>query len=299
MDDADVRNGYFPWDERKTEECMQAVSSFYRENGYAVITKHANVTDVEGLRHAAMEIIKDFHDTSTEATCFSSQNTTGRLSHNTRFLESASKISCFLEEQQETVNNYGVPTAVNKIGHAMHDLNPIFSKFSRAPTVKRVAAAIGMEGAALVQSMYIVKGARVGGVVVPHRDATFLAPISCKSDDCLGLWWALQPATLQNGCLWVVPRSHNDERKIRRFVRKGNSLTFEGEPEVDYYDESAFVPLPVDVGDLIVLHGAVVHKSSHNYSDFSRHAYSIHLVKDRLSDDCWLQRPKDLPFRPL
>lgn len=41
--------------------------------------------------------------------------------------------------------------------------------------------------------------------MVPHQDSTFLytEPMSC-----LGFWMPMEPATRENGCLWVLPGSH-------------------------------------------------------------------------------------------
>lgn len=45
----------------------------------------------------------------------------------------------------------------------------------------------------------------IGGEVIPHQDNTFMytEPLSL-----LGFWWALEDATKENGCLWVLPKSH-------------------------------------------------------------------------------------------
>jgi phytanoyl-CoA hydroxylase len=52
--------------------------------------------------------------------------------------------------------------------------------------------------------MYIFKGAKIGGEVLPHTDNTYLFtnPLSC-----IGFWLALHDATTENGCLWGVPGS--------------------------------------------------------------------------------------------
>lgn len=46
-------------------------------------------------------------------------------------------------------------------------------------------------------------------VVTPHQDASFLytEPLG----RVLGLWLALEDATLENGCLWFIPGSHTGE----------------------------------------------------------------------------------------
>ena len=42
-------------------------------------------------------------------------------------------------------------------------------------------------------------------VVIAHRDSTYLA---CQPQRVIGLWLALEDATLDNGCLWFIPGSH-------------------------------------------------------------------------------------------
>lgn len=45
----------------------------------------------------------------------------------------------------------------------------------------------------------------IGGEVVPHQDNSFLYT---EPPTCTGLWWALEDATIANGCLWAIPGSH-------------------------------------------------------------------------------------------
>jgi phytanoyl-CoA hydroxylase len=68
----------------------------------------------------------------------------------------------------------------------------------------------------LPQSMYIFKQPRIGDVVTSHQDSTFLH--TTPKTTCLGLWLALQDATLSNGCLWARPGSHKESVR-RQFVR--------------------------------------------------------------------------------
>ena len=56
------------------------------------------------------------------------------------------------------------------------------------------------------QSMYIFKNAKCGSVVHVHQDSTFLYTIPYQT--CLGIWLALDDATIENGCLWIKPKSH-------------------------------------------------------------------------------------------
>ena len=59
-------------------------------------------------------------------------------------------------------------------------------------------------------------------------------------------------------------------------VRDGKS-TFDC--DAPSYDLSAFKPLEMKAGSMVVLHGANVHFSKENCSPKSRHAYSVHYVE--------------------
>ena len=61
--------------------------------------------------------------------------------------------------------------------------------------------------------MYIFKQKKVGGAVTSHQDSTFL--YTTPKQTCLGLWLALDDATITNGCLWVRPGSHREKTRVK------------------------------------------------------------------------------------
>lgn len=294
------RAGYFAWDPR-SNALPHGAAAFYDAYGYLVLTGHQPVSSVVSIKGVAEGIMRDFLSDLcrlSDASTFTTSDEQAQKLRNDDFLQSASGVSCFVEEEESKSEseNGNSKKAVNKIGHALHDLQPTFEEFSRGPNVSVVAHAL-LYNPVPVQSMYIVKGAKVGGEVRPHRDATFLMPVSGRAADCIGLWWAVEDATMHNGCLWVVPGSHRDP-VTRRFVRSGNQLDFVGD-ELNEAADADYLPVEVRAGDLVVLHGNVLHKSEHNASDRSRHAYSVHVVRDGLKADCWLRRSEGVEFRPL
>ena len=137
-----------------------------------------------------------------------------------RFLSSGPRVTCFTEPD-------GVTLA--KIGHALHDLDPVFAEFSRQPAFAEVAGDVGLSAPLLLQSMYLCKAARSGGEVGSHQDATFLYtdPVTVT-----GLWVALEDATVDNGCLWALPGGHRTVPLEKRFVRLGGDA-----------DGTSFVPV--------------------------------------------------------
>ena len=136
--------------------------------------------------------------------------------------------------------------------------------------------------------MLIFKHARIGGVVDIHQDSTFLYT---EPDSCIGFWFALEDATLENGCLWARPGGHNTSLRTR-FKRKNQYETELIKLNQEPYSMDGMIPLEVKKGSCIVLHGLLPHFSLPNTSGRSRQAYSIHMINKQtlyLTDN-WLQR---------
>ncbi|MFL6138200.1 MAG: phytanoyl-CoA dioxygenase family protein [Frankiaceae bacterium] len=217
------------------------------------------------------------------------------------FLSSGDRICFFFEEEAFAPDGslrQPKHLSINKIGHAQHDLDPVFSAFSRRAELAELAADVGLGRPLLLQSMYIFKQPRIGGEVVNHQDATFLCtdPITVT-----GLWVALQDATIENGCLWALPGGHRTPLRKRFVVNPDRTTRFEAldDEPLPSADDPRLVPLEAPAGSVVVLHGLLPHLSGPNRSDRSRHAYSVHLIDAgaRYPADNWLQRPAELPLR--
>ncbi|KAL3765615.1 hypothetical protein ACHAW5_008272 [Stephanodiscus triporus] len=117
--------------------------------------------------------------------------------------------------------------ALNKAGHGLHLRPGPFADYTRSKKVASLLLELGYVDPVVPQSMYIFKQARGGGEVTSHQDSTFLHTEPRQT--CVGLWLALDDATLENGCLWVRPGSHREGLR-RRFVRNpahfGDSLAY-------------------------------------------------------------------------
>jgi phytanoyl-CoA hydroxylase len=267
----------------------------YKEHGFVVLEGFADASSCDLLRARAEEMVQEF-DPAEVVSIFSTHEQ-NRLTDD-YFLTSGDKIRFFFEENAFNVDGtlkYEKEKCINKIGHALHDLDPVFNRFSRDQKVKEVAAALGFEKGNLLQSMYIFKQPNIGGEVICHQDSTFLytEPI-----DIVGLWFALEDATVENGCLWAIPGGHRQGLKSR-WVRTG-----EGQMEFEIFDkepwpEKELVPLEVSKGSLILLQGLLPHRSFENRSSRSRHAYTLHVIPEdvKYPGDNWLQRGEGMPLR--
>lgn len=214
------------------------------------------------------------------------------------FLGSGDTVRFFWED--EALDDTGrltrpVRHAVNKIGHALHDLDPDFDAFSRQPPVGTVVEELGIASPGLLQSMVICKPPGIGGEVTPHQDATFLwtDPVTV-----IGLWFALEDATVDNGCLWAVPGGHRGPLRQRFRRADGGGTAFDLLDPTPLSTDGA-VPLEAGVGTMVVLHGRSPHFSAANRSTASRIAYSLHVIDTNAHypADNWLQRGPAMPLR--
>jgi phytanoyl-CoA hydroxylase len=262
----------------------------YHRDGFLRVEGFVDVGRCRELQAAAERIVDAFVPTE-QRTVFTTREqervSTGES------LASGAGVWCFYEEFDTSV--------VNKIGHAMHDLDPTFEAFSYTPELAGVAADVGLADALALQSMYIFKQPYVGGEVGCHQDATFLYtdPISVT-----GFWFAIEDATVDNGCLWAMPGGHRT--RLRKVFRRAGSTdedgtTFEELDDAPLPDPSALTALEARAGTLIVLHGLLPHWSDVNRSGISRHAYSLHCIAGTAEYPAWnwLQRPADMPLHRL
>jgi len=267
----------------------------YDHDGFVILENFVNAQDCDRLRARAEELVRDFDPTGV-VSIFSTHEQT-RTSDD-YFLESGDKIRFFFEENAflpDGTLRQSKERSINKIGHALHDLDPVFDKFSRTPQIKQLVSDLDIADPLLLQSMYIFKQPNIGGEVTCHQDATFIYTEPLRM---LGLWFALEDATIANGCLWAIPGGHKHGLKSRFVRAEGGGMRFEVFDHTPWPEEN-LQPLEVEKGTLIILHGLLPHLSRENRSPKSRHAYTLHVI-DASSDypaSNWLQRFSELSWR--
>lgn len=248
----------------------------YQSDGFLVIPNFIEKNTLNALRQRAMQIVADF-DPAESVTIF----TTDEQSRHSDdyFLTSQDKVRCFFEEGAFDAHgqlNREVSSAINKIGHALHTQEPLFRTLAEDPRLSAILSDVGLAKPEVIQSMYIFKQPYIGGEVSWHQDATFLYtdPVSVT-----GLWFAIEDATLENGCLWASPGGHKQSLK-KQFRRNDNGVG----THMHTLDQSEWVepreaqPLEVAAGTLVLLHGLLPHKSDTNTSEKTRHAFTLHAI---------------------
>jgi phytanoyl-CoA hydroxylase len=276
----------------------------YHTDGFLAIEGFAGPEACAALRRRAVALVDDFRP-SERRTVFTT-NEQDRITDG-EFLDSSNGIWCFFEEEafdSDGELRQDKSLSINKIGHAMHDLDDEFAAFSYTSDLAGVSADVGLTDALALQSMYIFKQPMIGGEVGCHQDATFLytEPLTVT-----GFWFAIEDATLQNGCLWAAPGGHRTtlrtlfKRRGPDFSRNDLGTEFDILDDTPLPDPASLVPLEVPAGTMVVLNGLLPHWSDVNRSAISRHAYSLHCISADAEYPAWnwLQRSIDLALRRL
>ena len=267
----------------------------FARDGYIVIPDFKSPEAIAQLRQRAAEIVNDF-DPHQNRSIFTTRDQLAATDD--YFLRSDNTIRCFFEEEAFDEQGHlrqDKSLSINKIGHALHDLDPVFDNFSRDPKLAQLARDLGLKDAQVWQSMYIFKQPGIGGEVGWHQDATFFDtdPITVTT-----FWFALEDATQGNGCLWVQPGGHRGPMR-ERFVRNGDDITMEKLDSTPWPDAGSAVPLEAKAGSLVCFHGLLPHYSAPNRSAVSRHAYTLHATdaSAEYSPQNWIQRDAGFPVR--
>ncbi len=123
-----------------------------------------------------------------------------------------------------------------------------------------------------VQSMMFVKGPGDPGQAW-HQDEIY---IPTRDRSLCGAWIALDPATVANGCLWVLPGAHRSGYLYPQ--RPHNSPEFDFAEESTGFDESAERPVELSPGDVVFFNGYLLHRSRKNRSHIHRRALVCHYM---------------------
>jgi phytanoyl-CoA hydroxylase len=275
---------HMPSNKEMTEE--------WEKNGFLIIENFYSDSDCDNLRNRADLLVRNFNPESVKS-IFNTKNQ--EHVDDQYFLDSADKIRFFFEDKAFDENGNLTnkkELVINKIGHALHDLDSEFYAFSHRKELEKIAITIGIIKPLLIQSMYIFKQPNIGGEVVCHQDSTFLYT---EPNTVVGFWVALEDATIENGCLWVASGGHKGP--LRKLFTKENDImkmiTLDNTPF-----EETDTPVEVKKGTLVLLHGRLPHYSCENKSNKSRHAYTLHVIdgKTKYPEENWLQR-KDFAFK--
>ena len=116
--------------------------------------------------------------------------------------------------------------------HFPYKMSPLFkSMLDSAELVQYLAELIGPNVKCMQSMLFVKKSGKPGQAW--HQDEHF---IPTRDRSLTGVWIALDDATIENGCLWVIPGSHH--AGVLYPVRPPTSEEYDGAPEAFDYPHS-------------------------------------------------------------
>jgi phytanoyl-CoA hydroxylase len=189
----------------------------------------------------------------------------------------------------------GMEAATMRVGHALHAVDPTFGAFCATPAIRSCLRQIVGEPGVVLQSAIIYKPPRSEAVQFGmHQDASYL---TTEPESLALAFVALDDMTSRNGCLEVIPGSHEGGLGVtltlgpRGFVPVTAGVRAERERESESETGRArAVPLEVEKGAVIFVHGRTYHGSEPNRSDGPRRALIVHAMsaRARLLPTSWI-----------
>lgn len=167
--------------------------------------------------------------------------------------------------------------------HFPHKLSPVIYQSLFHSAVLQVLTNIIGPNVKCMQSMLFVKGPGKAGQSW-HQDEFY---IPTRDRSLTGVWIAIDDATVDNGCLWIIPGKPG---YIMQRV-PNNSTEY---ADVDTVDVTALekdaIPVEVKSGSVVIFHGYTLHSSRRNKT---KDCFRTALVNHYMSADSMLPWDQD------
>lgn len=207
--------------------------AFYHENGYLIVPDALSAEEIETLRN------------ETTAICKGERGEVNNLpEHSTQDAEAdlLKRVLCI---------------------HMIHKISPIMHEALAHPVIADTLTRIIGPNVKCMQSMLFIKASGKPGQAW-HQDEIY---IPTRDRSLTGGWIALDDATTENGCLWIIPGSH--KRGILWPQRVQHDSRFDCAHETfrfPYTDDDA-IPVEVKAGAIVFFNGYLLHRSLPNRTE--------------------------------
>jgi len=118
----------------------------------------------------------------------------------------------------------------------------------------------------------ILKPARTGVATPWHQDIAYWDPAS--DDLALSVWMPLQPATIENGCMHFIPRTHHSDVAPHHHIDDNPKIPGL-EMDEGHFDLSTAVACPLPAGGATFHYSKTCHYTPPNLSEEPRRAFVL------------------------
>ncbi len=222
----------------------------FREQGYALLGQVAPPEEIEGLRRQIDEVMLGKAAIDYDRIMMQLDRAAGPDSG----------------PGPQTKGHKGATLAYRKIQDL--ELDPLFLAYLQKPLFRDICARVyGADTPiACFRAMFMNKPAEKGTRLVWHQDRWS----DLDRDPLITLWTALDPATLENGCVQIIPGSHC------QLINPDHPSGFLTPEQIAAKVAQAEpVPLVLEAGEVVLLHNWMLHSSEVNRTAIPRRAFSV------------------------
>jgi phytanoyl-CoA hydroxylase len=144
--------------------------------------------------------------------------------------------------------------------HFPHKLSPLIKQYLSHRSILDVLTRIVSANVKCIQSMLFVKAPGKAGQSW-HQDEYY---IPTRDRSLVGAWIAMDDASVDNGCLWIIPGSNKAGYVMRRIPGRSSEYAEPDTVDVSRYGERAAVPVEVKSGSVVFFNGHTLHSSLRN-----------------------------------
>ncbi|MGI8824096.1 MAG: phytanoyl-CoA dioxygenase family protein [Chloroflexota bacterium] len=234
----------------------------YVDDGFLMVPGIISGAELEEIKADAAKIARGGYDTTAEA-----------------IPEQYAQAAVRLKTVPDNLSDEEVQRTILAI-HNPHEISPVILKYLKHPMICGILGQISAahlpywDGSVkCMQTMLFVKPPGFQGQAW-HQDELF---IPTRDRSLVGAWIAVDDATIENGCLSIIPGSHRPGYLYP--LREHNQPDeFDTGPTCYGFDESAEVPVEVKAGSVVFFNGYVLHRSRKNRSQMYRRVLVSHYM---------------------
>ncbi len=170
--------------------------------------------------------------------------------------------------------------------HFPHKMSKLIAGYMHHPAVVEILRQIVSPNVKCMQSMLFVKAPGKAGQSW-HQDEYY---IPTRDRSLVGAWIALDDASIDNGCLRIIPGSNRPGYIMRRIAGRSAEFAESDTLDVSRYDPTAIVPVEVKSGAVVFFNGHTLHSSTRNRTT---DAFRMALVYHYMSAESMLPWDQD------
>ncbi|HUZ61394.1 MAG TPA: phytanoyl-CoA dioxygenase family protein [Hanamia sp.] len=175
--------------------------------------------------------------------------------------------------------------------HFPHKISPLIKDFLSHKNVTEVLSKIVNPNVKCMQSMLFVKAPGKAGQAW-HQDEYY---IPTRDQSLVGAWIAIDNATVENGCLWIIPGSNKPGYIRRRVDNFSDEYADEDTIDVSGFKSDEIIPVEVKSGSVVFFNGYTLHSSLRNKT---KNSFRTALVNHYMSAESMLPWDQDGKLSP-